>query len=165
MFGWLKKVSQDRVLKRMDALSFLANLTTAHKINSILKLSGNYSDADEMTKIMAVRTNYLFGKDLSDNHKHLNVKEEFNSAIDWLANDDLFRELVIHSLRVMNTSRLAKGGEPIVLGDDVLTTYGYLYPENSSPDNYKILLFKAVDSLYLKSRNDVLSKAQKLGLI
>jgi len=165
MFGWLKKVSQDRVLKRMDALSFLANLSTAHKINFILKLSGNYSDADEMTKIMAVRTNYLFGKDLSDNHKHLNVKEEFNLAIDWLANDDLFRELVIQSLRIMNTSRLAKGEELNVLGEDILTTYGYLYPEYLSPDDYEKLVFKAIDTLPLTSKNEVIERAKKLGLV
>ena len=164
MFGWLKKVSKDRVLKKMDALSYLANLTTAHKINFILKSSGDYSDADEISKIMAVRTNYLFGKELSDNHVHLNIKDEFNSAIDWLSSDSLFRELVVQSLRVMNTSSLAKGGEPNVLGEDILTTYGYLFPENLSPDDYKILVFKAIDSLPLASMNEVIERAKKLGL-
>ena len=164
MFAWLKKASQDRVLKRMDALSYLANLTTAHKINSILKSSGDYSDADEMAKVMAVRTNYLFGKDLSDSHSSLDVKVEFNLAIDWLSNDSLFRELVVQSLRVMNTSSLAKGGEPNILGEDILTTYGYLYPENLSPDDYKILVFKAIDSLPLDSMNEVIQRAKKVGL-
>jgi hypothetical protein len=165
MFAWLKKASQDRVLKTMDGLSYLANLTTAYKINSLLKSSGNYSNDEVLSKVMAVRTNYLFGKDLSDSHSSLDLKNEFNSAIDWLANDSLFRELVVQSLRVMSTTKMVKSGEPTVLGEDVLTIYGYLYPENSSPDNYKILVFKAVDSLDLKSRNDVLNKAKKLGLI
>ncbi len=164
MLTWLKKLSQERVIKRMDALSYLANLATAHKINSVLKASNNYVDESELNKIMAVRTNYLFGKNVSDSHTHLDIKEEFNSAIYWLANDDLFRELVIQSLRIMNTSRLAKGGEPNVLGEDILTTYGYLYPEYLSPDDYNILVFKAIDSLPLTSRNEVIERAKKVGL-
>ena len=164
MFAWLKKASQDRVLKRMDALSYLANLTTAYKINSILKSSDNYSDEEELTKIMAVRTNYLFGKDLSDSHSSLDVKAEFNSAIDWLSNDHLFCELVVQSLRVMNTSRVAKGGEALVLGEEILTTYGKLFPQQPSPDMYKILVFKAIDSLPLDDKIDIIERSKKLGL-
>ena len=165
MFGWLKKASQDRVLKTMDALAYLANLTTAYRINLLLKSSGNYSNEEELTKVMAIRTNYLFGKDLSDSHSSLDVKAEYNSAIDWLANDGLFRELVIQSLRVMSTSKMAKSGTPIVLGDEIIKTYGYLYTEAPNPDNYKILVFKAIDSLDSNSRNDVLDKANKLGIV
>jgi len=164
MFGWLKNVSQNRLLKTMDGLSYLANLTTAYKINSLLKSSGNYSTDEELSKVMAIRTNYLFGKDLSESHTSLDVKAEFNSAIDWLANDGLFRELVVQSLRVMSTTKMAKSGEPIVIGEDILTTYGYLYPDNLSPDEYKTLVFKAIDSLDSNSRIVVLNKAHKLGL-
>ena len=164
MFAWFNKLSQDRLLKTMDALSYLANLTTAYKINSLLKSSGNYSDEEELTRIMAVRTNYLFGKDLSDSHSSLDVKAEFNSAIDWLANDGLFRELIIQSLRVMSTSKMAKSGKPIVLGEEIIKTYGYLYPEAPNPDNYKILVFKAIESLPTMDKNDILNKAKELGL-
>ena len=165
MFASLKKASQDRVLKTMDALSYLANLTTAYKINALLKSSGNYSDEEELTKIMALRTNYLFGKDLSDSHSSLDVQAEFNSAIDWLANDDLFRELIIQSLRVINTSKMAKSGKPIVFGEEIIKTYGYLYTEAPNPDNYKVLVFKAIESLSTMDKNNILNKARELGLI
>ena len=164
MFGWLKKASKNRVLKTMDALAYLANLTTAHKINSVLKASNKYVDEDELNKKMAVRTNYLFGKEVSDSHFYLDLKAEFTSAIDWLSVDSLFRELVVQSLRVMNTSKIAKGEEVLILGEDILNTYGYLYPENSSPDDYKTLVFKAIDSLPSASKNEVIERANNLGL-
>jgi len=164
MFGWLKKSSQDRVLKIMDSLSYLANITTAYKINSLLKDSRNYKDDDELNKKIAVRTNYLFGRNVSDSHSNLDVKAEFISANDWLSSDSLFRELVVQSLRVMNTSRMAKGGEAIIVGEDILTTYGYLYPEASSPDAYKTLVFKAIESLPLASKEEVIERAKKVGL-
>ena len=164
MFGWLKKLSQDRVLKTMDALAYLSNLTTAFKINYLLKESEKYKNEEELIQVMGVRTNYLFGKVLADSHTHLDAKAEFNSAIDWLASDTLFCELVVQSLRVMNTSKIAKGGDAIILGEDVLSNFGYLFPEEPSPESYKRLVFKAIDSLDSNSRNEVLVNAQRLGL-
>jgi hypothetical protein len=164
MFGWFRKASQDRVLKKMDALVYLANLSTAYKIHSHLKSTINYQDEEELNQRMAIRTNYLFGKKLSDSHTHLDVKDEFNSGIGWLASDSLFRELICQSLRVMNTSRIAKGEDISILGEDILSIYGYLYPNEPSPDSYQSLVFKAIDSLEQNSRLAVLAKASKLGL-
>ena len=163
MFGWLKKASQDRVLKTMDALAYLANLTTAYKINFLLKESKIY-DNKEIGKIIAVRTNYLFGKNSSELIENVDITNEKKSAIIWLSNDNLFCELVVQSLRVMNTSRIAKGGEALVLGEEILTTYGKIFPEKPSPDMYKILVFKAIDALPLDDKIDVIERGKKLGL-
>jgi len=163
MFGWFRKASQDRVLKKMDALVYLANLTAAYKIHSHLKSTINYKDEEELNQIMAIRTNFLFGKKLSESHAHLDFKSEFNAAIGWLASDSLFRELIVQSLRVMNTSRISKGGDSVILGDDILSIFGYLYNE-PNPDSYEMLVFKGIDSLSTMDKNEVLIKARKLGI-
>jgi hypothetical protein len=46
----------------MDALAYLANLSTAYKIHSHLKSTINYQDEEELNQRMAIRTNFLFEK-------------------------------------------------------------------------------------------------------
>ena len=164
MFGWLRKASQERVLKTMNALSYLANLATAYKIESLLKESDSDNNESEIGKILAFRTNYLFGREISESHSHIDTESEINSANIWLSQDILFRELIVQSLRVMNTSRIAKGGDVVFAGDEILKLYGSSFPESPTPDSYRKLVFKAIESLTPNARIDVLQRAKKLGL-
>jgi hypothetical protein len=63
----------------------------------------------------------------------------------------------------MNTSRISKGRDSVILGDDILSIFGYLYTE-PNPDSYEMLVFKAIESLDLDSRTAVLDKASNYGL-
>ena len=164
MFGWLRKASQERVLKTMDALSYLANLTTAYKIESLLKEQHSDKNESEIGKILAFRTNYLFGRQVSESHAHIDAESEINSANIWLSNDSLFRELVVQSLRVMNTSKIAKGGDAVIAGGEILKLHGSSFPEGPTPEYYKELVFKAIESLTSNARIDILQSAEKLGL-
>lgn len=161
MFKWRLK----RLMEKMDAWTSIAQMTASlaalHYIDPtyIDRAPGSSADppgseAEKTTyRKAAAMTNYLFGYPPSELHlEKLDLVKERKTAIDWLRQDALFRELVVQSLRVMMMINFGRNSDSSIIGEEVLCTFGSEYPAAPDIDNYPALVRRAIDSLPPDSR-------------
>lgn len=165
MFGWLKK----NLLTEMNTLFNVANLTTSialFKHNcSISEIDANSGDDERKFQMFrsAAMVNFLFGKPAQEMHiTRLDLDSEERFALEWLRSNSIFRELVVQSLRVKNTTDFGSGkNDGSITGEEILTVFGSEYPIAPNPKNYEALVDKACQSLGLDMKQLILQLANR----
>lgn len=146
MFGWFKK----RMLNRMAGLTRDAQLAT------FAAIVGGFQ-GDPLAKSRAgARTNFLYGHEASVEHKQqFDMSVEERAALEWLQRNELFKELVVQTLRVIATVRYGRGlGNAVspVIGEQILLDFGPAFPVAPEPDTYGALVLRAIETLDEKDR-------------
>lgn len=163
MFGWLKK----NLIKEMNTLFNLANITTT---SALFQHNCTSSGTDTKVELQMLRTaamvNFLFGKPTQEMHiQQLDLDSERKTALEWLRNNSIFRELVVQSLRVKNTTDFSSGkSDGSITGEDILATFGSEYPIAPNPKNYEALVYKAFQSLTHDMQQLTIQFAKKVGI-
>ena len=114
----------------------------------------------------AAMVNFLFGKPTQEMHiQQLDLDSERKTALEWLRNNSIFRELVVQSLRVKNTTDFSSGkSDGSITGEDILATFGSEYPIAPNPKNYEALVYKAFQSLTHDMQQLTIQFAKRVGI-
>jgi len=139
MFGWRKK----KLLSRMQELTQLAQLIFGSLLMERI-------DVDELEDVNAavfegMRTaayaNYLFGKPPLEEQKDLiDLDEIKKDSLEWLRKNTDSQELVVQSLRVLQTAIYAKGDVDDISIHPALAEFGKNYPDAPNPTSYEKLV-------------------------
>ena len=113
-----------------------AHLTENFRINSL-----NNSEAGT---IAAASVNFLFDEDPDPAHKDLDFQEIQTKSIEWLKRDDLLRELIVQSLRVIIKLEFMKNGTVSIRGEKILEEFGREHPIAPNPESYQNLVQKVI---------------------
>jgi hypothetical protein len=153
---WLLS-SKKRLARRMQAA------LNAAKFVTFSALFARTDDADEaqlqsLAQLASAKTNYLFGESPSDQHVHLDLPRLHAEAAEWIRANDIFREVVVQSLRVASQLRYMSSGQAEVRGEVILKEFGRQYPEAPSPDSYEGLVRRALTTLSSKTQAELRSR-------
>jgi len=169
MFGWFKK----NLITEMNTFYNFANITTNFALfqhnctRSGIDIKSEHNEKYEFQILRtAAMVNFLFGKPTQEMHiKQLNLDSEKNAALEWLRKNLIFRELVVQSLRVKNTTDFGSGKiDGSITGEEILTAFGSEYPIAPNPKYYEALVDKAFLSLSPDMQQLTLQLAKRLGI-
>lgn len=146
MFGWFKR----RLAARMDAQANIAQLAMAMALLSHFRVQQAPNDAEKSARAAKASAvaNHFFGKESDLAHtRGFDLPSLYEEGNAWLQKNPLFKELVVQSLRVLNTVEFARTGKAPVIGESLLVQFGPEFPLSPNPETYAALVAKAVESL------------------
>lgn len=159
MFGWFKK----RLLTRMLGLTDVAQLMTFTALIDHYSLDSRMSENQCAAKAAAV-ANCFFGKSPDPRHvQQFNFVTLQTEAAGWLKANEPFRELVVQSLRVLNTAAHESSPTGPVIGESILVVFGSDYPDEPNPETYEELVHRVLGLLPLKSQENIRSWRKRSG--
>ncbi|MBI3574472.1 MAG: hypothetical protein HY083_02270, partial [Gammaproteobacteria bacterium] len=96
-------------------------------------------------------------------HVRLDIEREREEALAWLERQQLFKQLVVQTLRVDNTVEFARTGQapnPII-GAAILERYGRQFREEPNPESYNSLLGEVIHSMPTQLQSKMVVWLQK----
>lgn len=151
LFGSKNKPAIPNVIAQMERLANASRMATAMMMMHDLGMSqasGESGQMDIATRVGA-QASLLFDKPLAPEHVRLNIEREREEALIWLERQQLFKQLVVQTLRVDNTVEFARTGQapdPII-GATILERYGKQFREEPNPESYNSLLSAVIHSM------------------
>ena len=148
MFDFLKKLlanNTNRVANYASGLAQVAQFVVSMALMNHFKIENPTMDEDSQRQIAAAWVNYLFGKEPSELHAHLNLTAEHAKAVHWLENDGRdFQDIVIQGLRISNTANYAKTGNANLRGIELLEKFGGQHPDAPDLEKYSASLLLTI---------------------
>lgn len=149
------KAVSKRVFVAMDISTSIANMVgyfyIIDKENISPQIFGELTKSekyDERVARIAAITNYLYARDINPTHKNMFLNTDIQkSAYELLDKDELLRELVVQSVRMIHLVQFRKSKTQMRNGYDVLQKYGPLVPISPNPDSYRLLVKKCLSLL------------------
>lgn len=148
MFGFLKGLfagNVDRVANYASGLVQVAQIVVYMALMNYLKVINPSMDEDSQRQVAAAWSNYLFGKETSELHTHLDLIAEHAKAVHWLENEgSYFQVLVIQGLRISNTADNARTGSTNLRGIELLEKFGGQHPDAPDLERYSAFLLLTI---------------------
>ncbi|MGH2510378.1 MAG: hypothetical protein ACRDHZ_23630 [Ktedonobacteraceae bacterium] len=128
--------------------------------------AGSEAEEQKLIARSAAMCNCLFDGEQNEKIRSwFDLAEIEHAAHMWLSQHDTFKELVVQSLRVMNTIAIDRAGAVTgLLGEGILSMYGKTYPDAPNPDNYPAIIRKALGELDDANRNELLRGFSKINI-
>lgn len=141
--------SQRRLASRMRRLLDVSKIAIFSDKMLELEASGvaGKLSKDENGATAAATTNFLFGERTKDQHALLDLDRIHGDAMAWLRSSEPITQLIVQSLRVAAMVAYIDKKRAVVIGEEILISFGSEYPEAPSPDTYAALVSQFVDHL------------------
>lgn len=144
-FSRLFSDSKQRVANYASGLAQVAQLVVYMALMSHFKAKNQAMDEASQGQTAAVWSNYLFGKEPSESHVHLDLNAEYAKAVYWLENEgDNFQGIVIQGLRIINMADYARTGKANLIGIELLEKFGKQYPDVPDLEKYSAMLLLTI---------------------
>ena len=106
----------------------------------------------------AAKTNHLFGEAPSPQHARLDLPRLHKEAEAYIRGNEVFRGLVVQSLRVASQLHFMETSKANVVGANLLEEFGPQFPAPPNPALYQALVNRALEDLPLKSQAELRSR-------
>lgn len=148
MFGFFKRLfadSKKRVMNHASGLAQVAQIVVDMAVMNHIKAKNPTMDENSQYQVAAAWANYLFGKEPSESHAHLDLNAEHAKAVRWLENEgEVFQDLVIQGLRLNNIAAYARTGNANISGNELLEKFGKQHPDAPDLEEYSASLFLTI---------------------
>lgn len=148
MFNFFKSLFSDskkRVANYASGLAQVAQFVVYMALMNYFKAKNPTTDEDSQREIAAAWANYLFGKESSESHAHLDLNAENAKAAHWLENEGcVFESIVIQGIRINNMVDYARTGKANLIGIDLLAKFGKQHPDAPDLEKYSAMLLLAI---------------------
>jgi len=155
----LARSSKKRVSANMSNLAnagkVIAYVKLQEKLNSDIGTHQFGADNDSLGLFAAAGINQIFGEELNEQHRMLDLDSLRNYVNKWISSNPDVQELVVQSIRTLHTVNYARTGSLSSKGIETLESYGSKYPDAPNRDNLSALVNTGIDKLSVEHQSTI----------